>query len=99
MGVWKNRRLAQIPRPMRRHHGNPIGSWHRSGNRAPCEQRTVAWVGECKRAGTQPAKYYSWIEWIRQGLRAGTLRSVQRLPDGPGAWPMLLLICRDGGDC
>ena len=35
---------------------------------------------------------YSWIEWIRQGLRAGTLRSVQGLPEGPGAWPMLLLV-------
>ncbi len=34
-----------------------------------------------------------WIEWIRQGLRAGTLRSVQALPEGPGAWPMLLLVC------
>jgi hypothetical protein len=35
---------------------------------------------------------YRWIEWIRQGLRAGTLRSVQGLPEGPGAWPMLLLM-------
>jgi len=33
-----------------------------------------------------------WIEWIRQGLRAATLRSVQALPEGPGAWPMLLLV-------
>lgn len=35
---------------------------------------------------------YSWVEWIRQGLRAGTLRSVQGLPEGPGVWPMLLLV-------
>lgn len=34
----------------------------------------------------------SWVGWIRQGLRAATLRSVQTLPEGPGAWPMLLLV-------
>ena len=43
-------------------------------------------------AATLATPSYSWIEWIRQGLRAGTLRSVQGLPEGPGAWPMLLLM-------
>ena len=45
---------------------------------------------ETSGAAAPPA--YSWIEWIRQGLRAGTLRPVQRLPEGPGAWPMLLIV-------
>jgi len=35
---------------------------------------------------------YSWVEWIRQGLRAATLRSVHILPEGPGAWSMLLIV-------
>lgn len=35
---------------------------------------------------------YGWGEWIRQGLRAATLRSVHALPEGPGAWTMLLLV-------
>lgn len=39
-----------------------------------------------------PTRPYSWIEWIRQGLRAATLRSVQHLPEGPGAWSMLLVL-------
>jgi hypothetical protein len=39
---------------------------------------------------TTPAA--TWIEWVRQGLRAGTLRPVQHLPEGPYAWPMLLLV-------
>ncbi|HEX2492960.1 MAG TPA: C13 family peptidase, partial [Steroidobacter sp.] len=43
-------------------------------------------------AATLSTASYSWIEWIRQGLRAGTLRPVQGLPEGPGAWPMLLLM-------
>lgn len=34
----------------------------------------------------------SWTEWIRQGLRAGTLRSVRQLPEGPSAPSMLLLL-------
>src|SRR5688572_21753609 len=33
-----------------------------------------------------------WIEWIRQGLRAGLLRSVQFVPEGPGAWAMLYIV-------
>lgn len=43
-------------------------------------------------AATLPAPSYSWTEWIRQGLRAGTLRSVQGLPEGPGAWSMFLIV-------
>ena len=42
--------------------------------------------------GPPPRQLDSWIEWIRQGMRAGTLRSVQRLPEGPGAWTMVLLL-------
>lgn len=33
-----------------------------------------------------------WSDWIRQGLRASTLRRVHRLPAGPGAATMLFLI-------
>lgn len=40
--------------------------------------------------GSKPA--YGWFEWIRQGVRAATLRPVQVLPEGPGAWAMLLLV-------
>ena len=39
-----------------------------------------------------PTATHNWVEWIRQGLRAATLRSVQGLPEGLGAWPMLLLV-------
>lgn len=34
----------------------------------------------------------SWVEWIRQGLRASSLRRLERLPAGPGAWPMLFIV-------
>ena len=40
----------------------------------------------------RPKPTHGWAEWIRQGLRAATLRSVHVLPEGPGAWTMLLLI-------
>ncbi|HEY0686225.1 MAG TPA: C13 family peptidase [Steroidobacter sp.] len=43
-------------------------------------------------AAAVPRPGSSWLEWIRQGLRACTLRTVQRLPEGPGAWPMLLIV-------
>ena len=33
-----------------------------------------------------------WTGWIRQGLRAATLRPVRALPAGPGAWTMLLVV-------
>jgi len=35
---------------------------------------------------------YGWFEWIRQGLRAATLRPVHVVPEGPGAWTMLLFV-------
>lgn len=34
----------------------------------------------------------SWIDWIRQGFRAATFRSVQVVPEGPGAWTMLCIV-------
>lgn len=40
----------------------------------------------------QPNTGGGWIEWIRQGLRAAALRSVRNLPEGPGAWSMLLIV-------
>ena len=43
-------------------------------------------------AAPRPKPTHGWAEWIRQGLRAATLRSVHVLPEGPGAWTMLLLI-------
>jgi hypothetical protein len=44
-------------------------------------------------ASPEPSKRSStWIEWVRQGLRAATFRSVQAVPEGPHAWPMLLII-------
>ena len=35
---------------------------------------------------------YGWFAWIRQGLRAATLRPVHVVPEGPGAWTMLLFV-------
>jgi hypothetical protein len=43
-------------------------------------------------AAPRPKPTHGWAEWIRQGLRASTLRRVHDLPEGPGAWTMLLLV-------
>lgn len=40
----------------------------------------------------RPTPRHGWTEWIRQGLRACALRPVQQLPEGPGAWTMLLFV-------
>src|SRR5262245_54219702 len=34
----------------------------------------------------------SWIDWIRQGMRAAALRPVRDLPAGPDPWAMLLIV-------
>jgi hypothetical protein len=63
------------------------------------EEPTIGVTGELSHESAQsiddappPTSTHSWFEWIRQGLRAATLRSVQCLPEGPGVWPMLLLV-------
>lgn len=45
-----------------------------------------------RQTSSEPAPGSSWREWVRQGLRASTLRAVQRLPEGPSASVMLLLV-------
>lgn len=60
------------------------------------EEQTVAGNSEpgpaTEPAGTNQAGKPGWSEWIRQGLRAAALLPIKRLPEGPGAWPMLLIV-------
>jgi hypothetical protein len=41
---------------------------------------------------SDPRPLLGWTAWIREGLRASTFRAVRDLPEGPRAWPMLLIV-------
>lgn len=60
------------------------------------DESVVAMVAASDVPSTEPSQPAAveksgWIDWLHQGLRAGFLSPVRQLPDGPGAWQMLLI--------
>lgn len=81
--------LAPDAAAMTRQHDPPVASEVNAGTMREESQHEL---GTSLDVTPTPEPALHWIEWIRQGLRASTLRPLRRLPEGPGAWPMLFIV-------